>query len=91
MFHHATLLLLLIYSVIMRRQLLKIEDRIDEQNITPSDFGVFITNIPIKKSKDEFEEHMKKIIPHTEIAYINYCYTIEEYVKLIRKEQRLSE
>ena len=44
---------MLVASVIVRRLQHKTEARIDEKNITPSDFTLFVNNLPLNKSEEE--------------------------------------
>ena len=77
----------LIYFVFMRRQLLKIEDKIDETMVTPSDYAIMVTNLPKNESEDEVKKYFKDILPECEIEYINYAYKIDKIVKLQRLQR----
>lgn len=46
----------LICTVFLRRHQHKVESQIDENNITPSDFTLFVTNIPLSKTMDETKD-----------------------------------
>jgi len=77
--------ILIFSSIILRLVQNKMIKDIDERNLTPSDFGVMATNLPLNKSKEEVEQWIKSHFESFEIVYINYCYDIKEIVKVIRK------
>ena len=84
MFHHGGMFFALIYFVFMRRQLLKIEDSIDETLITPSDYAVMVTNLPKDVEADEVKKYLKDTVPELEIEYVNYAYKIDKIVRYQR-------
>ncbi|CAI2368147.1 unnamed protein product [Moneuplotes crassus] len=47
----------------------------DEKNITPSDFGIMISNIPKNKKEHQVRQWIKDHFEHdAEIITVNYCY-----------------
>ncbi|CAI2378713.1 unnamed protein product [Moneuplotes crassus] len=74
-----------IASIFLRESQNTIIREVDEQNITPSDFGVMISNIPKDKRPDELRKWLEAKVPEIEIMYVNYCYDITELVKVTRK------
>ena len=56
-----SVLLVLILSIVLRRYQHKVETGIDERNITPTDFTIFVTNIPLKVSEDELKQYFEKM------------------------------
>ena len=77
------MLLVLIANVFYRRYQYKIEIRIDENNITPSDFTLQVTNIP-RVNPEELLRYFKERFPFIEFMKVNYCYNISTIVKLAR-------
>lgn len=64
---------------------MKIEAKIDENSITPSDFGIFATNLPIDVTEQEVGEYFDEQFPGVECEYVNYAYSIGTIVKLLRR------
>ena len=58
---------------------------IDEKNITPSDYTVFVTNLPLDKGKKEVAEYFKGVDPTLELITINYWYNITGIIKKCRE------
>lgn len=58
---------------------------VDEENITPADYGVMLKNLPRHKSPDELKVWLSSLIPGIEVVYVNYCYNIRNLVKVVRK------
>jgi phage shock protein PspC (stress-responsive transcriptional regulator) len=57
--------------------------------ITPSDFGVFLTNLPQKEEADTVKAFLEENVEDVEISYVNYAYKIEDIVRESRKEMKL--
>lgn len=74
------IIVLIMGTLLRRRQLLIIKD-IDEKNITPSDFTVFVMGLPLDKEKKEVAEWFSKVDPTYNLITINYCYDIRDIVK----------
>lgn len=84
MIHHGTIIFMYIYVIILRCWIQRLEKKIDEENITPSDFAVMVTGLPVCKS-EEFKEHLeKKTLDGIEVQYINFAYKIDDYVKFLK-------
>ncbi|CAI2368266.1 unnamed protein product [Moneuplotes crassus] len=83
------ILILFIASIFLRVYQSKIISEIDEENITPSDFGLMVSNVPEDKRPDELKNWFKEKFPDVDIAYVNYCYNIEKLVKITRKIEAL--
>ncbi|CAI2379579.1 unnamed protein product [Moneuplotes crassus] len=78
-----------IASIFLRKTQNTIIREVDEQNITPSDFGVMISNIPKDKHPSDLKKWLAEKVPGIEIVYVNYCYNITEMVKATRKQNSL--
>ena len=76
---------LLFGSIILRRIQNKAISQLNEENVTPSDFWVMITGIPLDKEDKDVIEYFKTIDPDIEIVYVNYWYKIKQIVKASRK------
>lgn len=76
---------IIVGSMILRRKQRKFTYQINERNVTPSDYGLMVTGIPINKSQDDVINFFKKIFKDIDIVYINYCYDVKDKVKLARK------
>lgn len=57
----------------------------DEEKVTPADFGVMLKNLPRNKTPDELKQWLSAVIPGIEIVYVNYCFNIRKMVKVVRK------
>ena len=77
-------LLVLVLSIVLRRYQHNVETGIDERNITPTDFTVFVTNIPLKVSEEELKEYFQKIFSFCNVVNVNYTYDIKDVVKWVR-------
>lgn len=75
------IVIVLLLSTLFRRRQLKIERSIDEKNITPADYTVFVMNLPLNKNKAEVAEWFKEYDPSYKLTTINYCYNIHDIVK----------
>ena len=81
----------MILTAILRHRQNYIASSIDEQNLTPSDFAVQATNLPVKKTQEEVKEWIKKFYAEIEIQYINYAYNIGDIVKAARRLSNLQQ
>ena len=81
---HDCRFILILTNVLRRRQLI-LEKRIDEQNLTPPDFTVYVMNLPQDKTEQETIAWFKEYDPELDIQKINYCYDIKEIVKKLRE------
>ena len=72
-------------SIILRRIQNKVINDIDEGNLTPSDYWVMVTGLPLDKTQEEVSKYFKSISPGIEIVYVNYWYKIKEIVDASRK------
>lgn len=79
------IVIILILTNVLRRRQLAIEKKIDEQNLTPPDFTVYVMNLPLDKTEQETIEWFKEYDPELDIQKVNYCYDIKEIVKKLRE------
>jgi hypothetical protein len=47
--------LLLIFSIYMRRLIIKVNFKLDEEHITPSDFTIIVRDLPLKLTRQELK------------------------------------
>lgn len=74
-----------IYQVFLERMVV----RLDEVNITDSDFSLMMTNLPHSMTKREIKEFIvSRGIEESEIIYINMCYKFDNLNKLFKKEEK---
>lgn len=66
------ILVILIGSIILRRLQNKVINEIDEKNLTPSDFGVMVTHLPVNKNEEEVKAWFREFFPQMEIVYVNF-------------------
>lgn len=71
--------------------MLLLANKLDAENLTPSDYALIAYNLPIDKSEEELKElvmerftDLKESI-NLEIVYINYTYNIEEFIQCTTK------
>ena len=81
-----TMFVVLLVTVRFRKEMLTIEGRIDQQNLTPNDFAIMVKNIPQNKTPDELKEHFLSILPELEIQYVSYTYKITEMMEILNKQ-----
>lgn len=83
-FNMLGIIILLIHSICLRKQLVKMAHSLDERQVSPSDFALLVRNIP----KDMTKEKLKELVESrfstgtVKVAYINLCYDIQDMVKL---------
>jgi hypothetical protein len=88
---------IIIGSIVLRKLQNKVINDIDEKNLTPSDFGVMATHLPLDKTPEEVKEWIIKTFKDRgddqdlEVVYVNYAYDIKEIVTTIRKLTRLQQ
>ena len=68
-----------------------VEKNIDQRNITPSDFTVFVNNIPFRKSQEETKEFFTEqfVNEGVQVMKVNYCYNIQKISTLMKKEDKV--
>jgi hypothetical protein len=83
-FNIAGILYMMIHSIILRRNLVKMAFEIDSVSASPSDFALLVRKIPHDMSKTQLitaiEKHFLKL--KLTVSYVNLCYNIEEMVLL---------
>ncbi|CDW71822.1 phage head-tail family partial [Stylonychia lemnae] len=71
---------LLIHSIYLRRMLIKLNQELDEDQISPSDFTLIARHLPQNITQDQlkakFENQYSKY--NIKVAYVNYAYNIEK-------------
>lgn len=92
-----TIGLIIIGSIILRKLQNKVINDIDEKNLTPADFGVMATNLPLNKTQEEVKEWLKETFKtrgdaeELDVVYVNYSYNIKDIVIIVRKLTRLQQ
>lgn len=83
-----TIIIIFLLHILFKPVQVKIIKKVDEINITPSDFTVMISNIPIDKTKDDIKEWL---LTHQEgeICDINLCFDVKEPICKLRKVNKL--
>ena len=66
------MILIFLGSIVLRYFQQKVISDIDEKNLTPSDFGVMVTGLPLNKTQEEVEEWFKGHFEDLEVVYVNY-------------------
>ena len=72
-------------SMFLRHYQKKVANEIDESNITPSDYGLMVTGIPLNKTQQEVVEFFKGLYPDLDVVYVNYCYDVKDIVREVRR------
>jgi len=81
----------LVFAYKVRKQLLELSNKLDAENITPSDYSLIAFNLPTDKSEDELKEmileRFKDLVEsmQLEIVYVNYTYNIEDFIESTAK------
>ncbi len=75
------------YSVYVRRKLQDMAEILDENEVSPSDYGLLVRDIPNDWTKEKLEgvieDHFK--LYGLNVNYVNYCFNVTEMVKLNKK------
>lgn len=60
------------------------EADIDEKNLTPKDFGIYVANLPVDKREKEVSEWFSKLFnDKIQVVYVNYAYEIGDIIEAI--------
>jgi len=62
--------------------------KMDEEQITPSDFAVLTSNIPRDKTEDELKEYLQSQHSAQNVKEVIYCYDIDKVISLIREKKK---
>jgi hypothetical protein len=81
--------ILFISSIIYRNIQLRVIKRLDDRNITPSDYTVMATNLPLDKNKEQIKAFLKSHFEDIEIESITLCYDIKDIIASLRKLDKL--
>lgn len=83
-----TIFILFCLSSIFKQIQIKVVKKIDEENVSPGDFTVMVSNLPKQKSKDEIKEWL---LQHQEgeICGINLCYDLKDSIEKIERITKL--
>jgi len=75
---------LLIHTIFMRKNLVKMAAELDHKEVTPSDFALLVRNIPKDMTKEKLKELLEDRFSRgaVKVSYINLCYDITDMVKL---------
>ncbi len=81
------IIVLLIFSIAVRRKLIRINNDLDESQLTPSDYSVIARNLPLDLDPKDLKEKLQEELGHhdVKIVYVNPTYKIEEMVNLTAK------
>jgi hypothetical protein len=85
------IIVIIIGSIVLRQIQNKLIGEIDEKNVTPADFGVMVTHLPLNKTQEEVKEWLRGFYTDLDVVYVNYCYDIKEIVRIVRKLTRLQQ
>lgn len=66
------IIIILILTNCLRRRQMKLIKLIDEKNLTPPDFTVYVMNLPINRTEAEVKEWFQAFDPELDIQKINY-------------------
>jgi hypothetical protein len=51
--------------------------------VTPSDFGIYVNNLPRKRSQHEVKEYFERVMDNlVEVEEVNFTYQIDELITL---------
>jgi hypothetical protein len=77
---------IIVCSIALRIRQQRLIEIVDDKNVTPSDFWVFVSNLPTDKTPEEVKAWIKGMYPGIQIAYVNFWYNVW---KITRAEKRL--
>jgi hypothetical protein len=78
---------IIVCSIVLRIWQQRLIEIVDDKNVTPSDFWVFVSNLPTDKTPEEVKAWIKEIYPGIQIAYVNFWYNVW---KITKAEKRLN-
>lgn len=81
----------LLHSLYLRRMLVQTTAELDKIEISPSDFGLIVRNIPPSVTKDSLKVQIEKQFnDEVKVVYVNLCYDISQMLELDKKVKDLS-
>jgi len=82
------IIITLIASIFIRRNLVKYANKLDEKLLSNSDYTVYAIDLPLnmddKRLKDKIESNFG-----VKVIYINFCYHIDEYMHYVLRLKEL--
>lgn len=82
----AILIIVVLINILRRRQNY-LKNIIDEKNLTPPDFTLYVMNLPVDKTEEEVKQWFQQYDENLKIDVekVNYCYNIREMIKICRE------
>jgi hypothetical protein len=77
---------IIVCSIALRIWQQRLIEIVDDKNVTPSNFWVFVSNLPTDKTPEEVKTWIKGMYPDIQIAYVNFWYNVW---KITRAEKRV--
>ncbi|CAI2383775.1 unnamed protein product [Moneuplotes crassus] len=85
----ATIILIYISAVLLKNHQSRVIKKIDENNITPGDFAIMLSNVPKDKTEVEIKIWIKSLLKEVEIENISIAYDIKQLVSKIKQCEKL--
>jgi hypothetical protein len=85
-FNWVCMAIIVLFSFVLNKNQTELINEMDAKHVTPSDFCVFISNLPTDKNPDQIKAWLKSLYPNIDIVYVNFCYNV---YKVVRAEKKL--
>lgn len=84
------IIIILVLVNFLRWRQMRVEKMIDEKNVTPADFTIYVMNLPKDKNEDDIAKYFQEFNPNNvwEVAKVNLCYDIRIIVKKVRQLEK---
>ena len=82
----AAILIILVLINLLRKRQNRLKNTIDEKNLTPPDFTIYVINLPLDKTEDEVKAWFNEFDEDLalDVQKVNKCYDIKEIVDVGR-------
>jgi hypothetical protein len=82
----AILIILFLINILRKRQN-KLKNVIDEKNLTPPDFTIYVINLPLDKTEADVKEWFNEFDPELalDVQKVNMCFDIKKIVEVGRE------
>lgn len=75
--------------LLLRNHQSRVIKKVDEDNLTPGDFAIMVSNIPKEKTEKDLKAWLQTHLYNAEIMNINFAYDIRSVISKIRKTDKI--
>jgi hypothetical protein len=86
----AAILIILVLINLLRKRQNKLKNTIDEKNLTPPDFTIYVINLPLDKTEGEIKAWFNEFDADLalDVQKVNKCYDIKEIIDVGREADK---